>query len=158
MEFTEGDSHSHLSARPASSRVPSERPRITRTQSPQHTIRQFWDTFTTKYPGKVFTVLPDNPYARAKAARLPHEGTTRGQDAAKSYEQARKECEVTVRRIVRECERVNQKYTDTHFDVEFDLKCGRRDCLDGLGRLDEDMTPKGVKRVTVRISRYPPVF
>lgn len=117
-------------------------------QTPQDTLRQFWDQFTTKFPGKVYTVLPDNPYARAKASRIP-KGVVQAQDAGKSYEQASGECKRAVERIVKECQRLNQKYTDPHFDIEVDLKSGRRDYLDGLNKKNLEMLPRGVKRVTV---------
>ena len=134
---------------PPSTAGPGSRtPRKAGRQPPQDSITQFWKKFNTPYPGKVFTVLPDNPYAKAKAAKVP-KGTVHGQRAVKSYEQARKECELAVRKIAKECRRVNQKYRDPHFDIEFDLKSGRRDCLDGLNRGDEGMTPRAVKRVTV---------
>jgi hypothetical protein len=116
-------------------------------QPPQESIKQFWDKFNTKYPGKVFTILPDNPHARKKAAKTP-KGAVQ-QRAAKSYEEARAECERNVRRIVKECRRVNQKYRDPHFDIEWDLKSKRRNCLDGLARELQGGSPKGVKRVTV---------
>lgn len=131
-----------------SSQSGSRTPRKAPKQTPQETVKQFWAQFNTKYPGKVFTVLPDNPYARSKAAQLP-KGIVQGHDAVKSYEQARKECVRAVERIVRECKRVNQKYTDPHFDLEFDLKSGRRDYLNGLEGTNAEMRPKGVKRVTV---------
>jgi hypothetical protein len=135
----------------APSRSGSRTPhRIARKQAPQDTVKQFWEQFNTKYPGKVFTVLPDNPYARSKAAQLP-KGIIQGHDAVKSYEQAKAECVVAVERVVRECERINQKYTDPHFDIEFDLKTGKRNYLDGLNERNTEMRPKGVKRVTVRI-------
>lgn len=35
-------------------------------------------------------------------------------------------------KIVKECRRINQKYRDPHFDLEFDLKMNRGDCLTGL--------------------------
>jgi hypothetical protein len=117
-------------------------------QAPQQTVDQFWDRFNTKYPGKVFTVLPDNPYARSKAAQKA-KGVIQGSAAVKSYEEARSECELAVRRIVKECEHINQKYTDPHFDLEFDLKTGKRNCLDGLRGRNLEMLPRGVKRVTV---------
>ncbi|KAJ9269108.1 hypothetical protein DTO212C5_4791 [Paecilomyces variotii] len=133
---------------PPSSRSGGTRtPRRAMNQPPQETVKQFWERFNTKYPGKVFTVLPDNPYARTRAARMP-KGVVQGQDEVKSYEQARKECQRAVDRIVKECNRVNQKYTDPHFDIEFDLKSGRRDCLDGLSGTNDELRPKGVKRVT----------
>jgi len=94
-------------------------------------------------------VLPDNPYARTRAKRVPN-GVIRGHEAVKSYEQAKQECQNSVERIVKECERVNQKYTDPHFDIELDLKSGRRYYLDGLNKVNEEMRPRGVKRVTVR--------
>lgn len=126
----------------------STQPQDPKNLTPQESVNRFWTRFNTKYPGKVFTVLPDDPYARAKAAQIPR-GVIQGQDADKSYEEARQKCEQAVARIVRECLRVNQKYTDPYFDIEVDLKSGRRDCLDGLGLLSTGMTPKGVKRVTV---------
>lgn len=135
-------------ARPSSSRSGSRTPRRSIGQTPQETVRQFWEDFSTKHPGNVYTVLPDNPYARTKAALTP-KGVIQGHGAAKSYEQARNECQRAVRRIVNECERVNQKYTDPHFDIEVDLKTDRRDCLDGVEMINEEMRPRGVKRVTV---------
>ncbi|KAL4895374.1 hypothetical protein BDV59DRAFT_173792 [Aspergillus ambiguus] len=125
-------------------------------QTPQETLRQFWDQFTTKFPGKVYTVLPDNPYARSKASRIP-KGVVRAQDAGKSYEQASGECKRAVERIAKECRRLNQKYTDPHFDIEVDLKSGRRDYLDGLKKRTLEMLPRGVKRVT-EIFEHPQFF
>ncbi|PWY78339.1 putative calpain [Aspergillus heteromorphus CBS 117.55] len=116
-------------------------------QAPQDTMKQFWDDFNSKFPGLVNTVLPDNPYARMKAARTP-KGVIQGHHVGKSYEQAQKECQRAVERIARECERLNQKYCDPHFDIEVDLKCGRRSYLDGLFAKNQEMCPRGVKRVT----------
>ena len=119
--------------------------RIPARQPPQESVKQFWDKFNTKYPGKVFTILPDNPHAHKKAAKTP-KGAVQ-QRAAKSYEEARAQCERNVRRIVKECRRVNQKYRDPHFDIEWDLKSTRRNCLDGLARDLQGGSPKGVKRI-----------
>lgn len=133
---------------PASSRSNSRPPgHRAPCQPPQESVRQFWEQFNTKYPGKVCTVLPDNPYARTRAKRVPN-GVIQGHEAVKSYEQARRECQKSVERIVKECERVNQKYTDPHFDIELDLKSGMRHYLDGLDKVNEEMRPRGVKRVT----------
>ncbi|KAJ5650659.1 Alpha/beta hydrolase fold-3 [Penicillium longicatenatum] len=129
------------------SRSNSRPPHRARCQPPQESVKQFWEQFNTKYPGKVYTVLPDNPYARTRAKRVPN-GVIRGQEAVKSYEQAKRECQKSVDRIVKECERVNQKYTDPHFDIEVDLKSGRKDYLHGLDETNEEMRPRGVKRVT----------
>jgi len=119
-----------------------------RRQAPQATVDQFWGRLNSRYPGKVFNLLPNNPYARKKAQKTPH-GTVTGQRAAKSYEEARIECERDVDRIIKECKRLNTKYRDQHFDIEWDLKSGQRNCLDGLSVPGDAMKPKGVKRVTV---------
>lgn len=145
MEFD--DEIGYGVAGPGSSRSNSRPPR-SRSQAPQETVKQFWEQFNTKYPGKVYTVLPDNPYARTRAKHVPS-GRVQGHEAVKSYEQARRECQKSVDRIVKECERVNQKYSDPHFDIELDLKTGRRHYLDGLDKPNTEMRPRGVKRVTV---------
>ncbi|KAJ5237393.1 hypothetical protein N7489_007484 [Penicillium chrysogenum] len=144
MEFD--DEMGYAVAGPSSSRSNSRPPRP-RSQAPQETVKQFWEQFNTKYPGKVYTVLPDNPYARTRAKHVPS-GRVQGHEAVKSYEQARRECQKSVDRIVKECERVNQKYSDPHFDIELDLKSGRRHYLDGLDKPNTEMRPRGVKRVT----------
>lgn len=140
-------------APPASSRSNSRPPPRARCQAPQESVRRFWEQFNTKYPGKVYTVLPDNPYARTRASRVPN-GEIRGHAAVKSYEQARHECQTSVDRIVKECRRVNQKYTDPHFDIELDLKSNRRHYLDELDKVNDIMKPRGVKRVTVSFGVY----
>ncbi|KAL2012130.1 hypothetical protein VTN00DRAFT_4848 [Thermoascus crustaceus] len=141
------DEMSGMGLPPSSRSGGSRTPRRVKKQAPQETVREFWEQFNTKFPGKVFTILPGNPYARTKAAHVP-KGIIQGQDAVKSYEQARRECQRAVARIVKECERVNQKYTDPHFDIELDLKSGNRDYLDGLDKQNLEMRPRGVKRVT----------
>ncbi|KIV90165.1 hypothetical protein, variant [Exophiala mesophila] len=128
---------------PAASRIH----RQSRRQAPQDTVDQYWSRLKPRFPGKVFTVLPNDPYARRKAENTPH-GAVSGQRAAKSYEAAKLECERDVGRIVKECRRLNQKYRDLHFDIEWDLKSGQRNCLDGLSTPGDGMRPKGVKRVT----------
>ncbi|KAJ5129614.1 uncharacterized protein N7515_005653 [Penicillium bovifimosum] len=141
------DEYGYAAAGPSSSRSNSRPPPRARCQPPQESVKQFWERFNTKYPGKVYTVLPDNSYARTRAKRVPS-GRIQGHEAVKSYEQARWECRKSVERIVKECERINQKYTDPHFDIEVDLKSGRRHYLDGLDKPNPEMRPRGVKRVT----------
>ena len=121
-------------------------------QPPQKGVDELWEAFTTKFPGKVHSILPHNVYAETKAANAP-KGVVHGQKAVKSYDEAAAECKSAVEKIARECRRVNMKYRDPHFDIEFDLKSwkGSRDCLDGLvrGASEWELTPKSVKRVTV---------
>jgi hypothetical protein len=123
-------------------------PRKTDKFAPQENINRFWKKFFSKYPGKAFSVLPENPYAQKKIAKAST-GVAQAQRAVRSYEQAREECIRDVRRIIKECRRVNQKYRDPHFDIESDLKKRRRYCLEGLHEPDEVYNPKAVKRITV---------
>ncbi len=129
-------------------------PRKLDRHTPQEGVNRFWTKFYAKYPGKVFTVLPENPYAQKKIAKAS-KGVAQAQRAVRSYEQAREECIRDVKRIIRECRRVNQKYRDPHFDIEWDLKKGRRYCLEGLETPEEHYNPKAVKRVTVRPEGFP---
>ena len=128
-------------------------------QPPQKTVDQLWEAFTTKYPGKVHSILPNNVYAETKAAKVP-KGVIHGEKAGKSYDEAAAECKFAVEKIAKECRRVNMKYRDPHFDIEFDLKTNVRDCLDGLvrGESTYDLAPKSVKRVTVRTHKQKPVL
>jgi hypothetical protein len=130
-------------------------PRKHDKHTPQEGVNQFWSKFYSKYPGKVFSILPENPYAQKKIAEAS-KGVAQGQRAVRSYEQAREECVRDVKRIIRECRRVNQKYRDPHFDIEWDLKKGRRYCLEGLEKPEEDYKPKAVKRVTVGLGNLVP--
>ncbi len=115
---------------------------------PQANVDKFWTKFNTAFQGKVHTVLPKNAYAQAKAAKIP-EGNVQSQGAGKSYDEAAAECIAAVKKISVECRRVNLKYRDPHFDIEWDLKFSKRDCLDGLWTDDAEMAPRSVKRISV---------
>ncbi|KAH7381223.1 hypothetical protein DE146DRAFT_760663 [Phaeosphaeria sp. MPI-PUGE-AT-0046c] len=120
--------------------------------APQRSIDDFWDKFTTKHPGKIFTILPDNLYAKRAAAHAP-KGAIPGVNALASYEQAVDSCRSKVAKIVKECRRLNQKYRDPHFDIEADFKRSQllpntpADCLTGLDKEQADFQPMSVKRV-----------
>ena len=77
-------------------------------------------------------------------------GVIKGENAVASYAEAAAICKAKVAKIVEECRRVNQKYRDPHFDIEFDLKWGTRDCLTMLGDtagVETNFKPGSVKRV-----------
>ena len=129
--------------------IPEPPKKVKKQQPPQQTVDQIWEAFTTKHPGRVHSVLPNNVYAETKAAKSP-KGVVHSQKTGKSYDEAAAECRHAVDKIAKECKRVNMKYRDPHFDIEFDLKWGKRDTLDGLtGGEGASLLPKSVKRVTV---------
>ncbi|KIW71015.1 hypothetical protein PV04_03237 [Phialophora macrospora] len=115
---------------------------------PQAKMKKFWKNFDPEYTGKVTRVLPDRITEKDLSAvtlvgEIAHK-------AIKSYEDAKESCIRDVKRIVKECRAANQKYTDSHWDIERDLKITRiRDCLDGLVIDDDDKEhPADAKRVT----------
>lgn len=129
--------------------IPDPPKKIRKQQPPQQTVDQLWEAFTTKYPGKIHSILPNNVYAETKAAKSP-KGVVHSQKTGKSYDEAAAECKHAVNKIAEECKRVNMKYRDPHFDIEFDLKWRKRNTLDGLvGSEGSELFPKSVKRVTV---------
>ena len=117
-------------------------------QVPQKTVDDFWSAFPPKHPGKVHNILPKNPYAKSRAANEP-KGTVYGHGAWESYDEAKAECVASVEKIARECKRVNMRYRDPHFDIEWDLKSNKRDCLDGLLLYPDAGKPRSVKRIHV---------
>ncbi|KAF2117283.1 hypothetical protein BDV96DRAFT_490015 [Lophiotrema nucula] len=133
--------------------APAARPRLRmKKQPPQKSINEFWDKFTTKHPGKIFTILPDNLYAKRAAAHAP-KGSIPGQNAVASYQEAADACKKKVEKIVKECRRLNQKYRDPHFDIEADFKIHQMtpetlpDCLTALNEDETKFQPMSVKRV-----------
>ena len=116
---------------------------------PQAKMKKFWSNFDPEYNGKITQVLPDRLTDRDLAAKILVGETAH--NAVKSYENAKKSCIRDVKRIIKECRDSNQKYTDSHWDIERDLKITRiRDCLDGLVVDDDDKEyPADAKRVTV---------
>lgn len=114
------------------------------TKDPQQLLNDFWESLITKKPGKVTNIFPSSLYANL----LPPQskpGPSKGKNAAESYQAAADECRARVKRIVRECHRTNEKYTDPDFDIESDL--GVNNCLDGLMNSYYD-PPQGGPTVT----------
>lgn len=77
-------------------------------------------------------VIPQNKTTAKAALGKTNVASSSGTTTTKSYEDAAAICRAKVEKIVKECRRINQKYRDPHFDLEFDLKMNRRDCLDPL--------------------------
>ncbi|OHE93421.1 calpain family cysteine protease [Colletotrichum orchidophilum] len=99
-------------------------------KSPQEVLSDFWDKFHSKYPGKVTSIFPRALYSSLLPA-FQEKGASSTRNAQESYDAAARECREKVKRIIRECERTNEKYTDADFDIERDSKSN---CLNGLIR------------------------
>ena len=105
--------------------------------APQEIINEFWENLITKKPGKVTKIFPLSLYKNLLPSRS-NSATTKGKNAAESYEAAATECRARVKRIVRECRRTNEKFTDPDFDIEDRPS----NCLDGLMEWYEDPEPE----------------
>lgn len=115
------------------------------TNGPQDAINEYWDNLITKKPAKVTKIFPASLYANLLPPKKKP-GTTKGKNAAESYEAAAAECRARVKRIVRECHRINVKYTDPDFNIE-DL--WDKNCLQGLKYWYSDKpTPTGGSSVS----------
>ncbi|KAI3336344.1 cysteine proteinase [Xylariaceae sp. AK1471] len=118
---------------------------------PQQSINKIWRRFATKKYTKALSVLPFDPVPLPSTSEAPNEFSGAG------YERARDECSRRVKKIIQECKRVNTRYRDPCFDLDWDLKMGKGNCLNYLGSSKFDMSntrystttsvPKAVKRV-----------
>ncbi|KAK7908535.1 hypothetical protein PG985_015838 [Apiospora marii] len=113
---------------PALPDAPGPKKRTKKT--PQELIAAFWGRFHSKHPGKVTSIFPRRLYSNVLPPANPR-GVHSARNAAESYEAAARECRQKVARIVRECRRTNEKYTDADYDIERDEK---DNCLNGLVR------------------------
>ncbi|PYI24778.1 cysteine proteinase [Aspergillus violaceofuscus CBS 115571] len=104
------------------------------TKNPQATLTAFWNSFITKTPGKVTTIFPQSLYADLLPSQQATPGQSSARNAAESYEAAARQCRAEVQRIVRECHRGNEKFTDPDFDIENDRELELWNCLRGLVR------------------------
>ncbi|KAI0452193.1 hypothetical protein F5B21DRAFT_516218 [Xylaria acuta] len=122
-----------------------------RKPPPQQSINKIWRRFATKKYTKALSILPFDPVPLPSTPEGPNELLSAG------YERAREECSRRVKKIIQECRRVNTRYRDPGFDLDWDLKMGKGNCLNYLGSSKFDMTntrystttsvPKAVKRV-----------
>ncbi|KAI1272036.1 hypothetical protein F5Y07DRAFT_381127 [Xylaria sp. FL0933] len=122
-----------------------------RKPPPQQSINKIWRRFATKKYTKALSVLPFDPVPLPSTIEGPNELLSAG------YERAREECSRRVKKIIQECKRVNTRYRDPGFDLDWDLKMGKGNCLNYLGSSKFDMSntrfstttsvPKAVKRV-----------
>ncbi|KAI6290837.1 hypothetical protein MCOR34_010330 [Pyricularia oryzae] len=119
---------------------------------PQHSIDKIWERFSKKTFTKALSILPFEPVPASTSSERANELLWAG------YERAADECRRKVRKIIQECKRVNQRYRDPGFDLDWDLKWEKGNTLNYLGKTkfalntstlqDPSSTvPKAVKRV-----------
>ncbi|KAK4188609.1 putative calpain [Podospora australis] len=119
---------------------------------PQQSINRIWKRFSNKRFNKAVSVLPFDPVLPPTISERSNELLSAG------YERAATECRRKVQKIIQECRRVNMRYRDPGWDLDWDLKMEKGHCLNSLGRTKYDLSmstmlnpsavvPKAVKRV-----------
>ncbi|KAF3769729.1 hypothetical protein M406DRAFT_33428, partial [Cryphonectria parasitica EP155] len=119
---------------------------------PQESIDQIWDKFSQKKFSKALAVLPFSPVPASTSGERGNELLSAG------FERAAEECRRKVRKIISECKRVNTRYRDPGWDLDWDFKWEKGHCLNSLDRTKFDIChsnlinpsssiPKAVKRV-----------
>lgn len=118
---------------------------------PQKSINVTWKKFSNRTFRPALCILPFDPVSPA-ASETPNELLSDG------YERAADECRRKVYKIAQECRRVNMRYRDPGWDLDWDLKYQRGNCLNTLGDQKFDLSkstllgsgasvPKAVKRI-----------
>lgn len=137
---------------PAADTAAADKKKKKKKLPPQESIDKIWDRFSQKRFSKAMTVLPFSPVPRSSLPESANELLSAG------YERAAEECRRKVRKIIQECRRVNMRYRDPGWDIDWDLKMAKGDCLNSLGEDTFDVSlknmirpsasvPKAVKRV-----------
>ncbi|RDL38190.1 Uncharacterized protein BP5553_05623 [Venustampulla echinocandica] len=146
---------------PPPPRMSEPKPRIKKqTLPPQETINQIWSKFSAPKFSKTTTILPPASHSSSNPSesdQAPPAGRA-NLLVSEGYERAAQECRTRVRKLVKECRRVNMRYRDPEFDIEWDLELGKGHCLNGLGQAEfrinqrrfatpTQVPPRSVKRV-----------
>jgi hypothetical protein len=124
MDWTYGAASAEAAADTATKPGSDTKPR----KPPQKALNEFWDSLISKAPGKVFQIFPRSLYANLLPPIDP-DGASSRERASASYEAAAKECSEKVQRVIKECHRTNEKFTDPDFDIENE---DWYNCLEGL--------------------------
>ncbi|SPO00997.1 related to calpain-like protein [Cephalotrichum gorgonifer] len=135
---------------PASTTTTDAKKRKKKKPTSQQAINRIWKKHQTRKPTTTLAVLPFDPV-------LPPAGPGRGNEAsAAGYARAAEECSRKVKKIIKECRRVNMRYRDPGWDLDWDMKMEKGNCLNYLGGSTFDVSypplssanlPKSVKRV-----------
>ncbi|OLN87462.1 Calpain-9 [Colletotrichum chlorophyti] len=137
---------------PASNSNNDQKKKKKKKAPPQPSINRIWKKFQNKKFNKALAVLPFDPVLPPASSDKPNELLSAG------YDRAVEECRRKVKKIIQECRRVNMRYRDPGWDLDWDLKWEKGHCLNTLGHTKWQLSrstlsnpsasvPKAVKRV-----------
>lgn len=109
-----------------------QKPKKKKKLPPQQAIDKIWSRFSAPRFSKATVVLPQ----ASKSPKPAPPPTSRPNNllVSEDFERAVQECRTKVRKLVKECKRVNMRYRDPTFDIDWDLKWEKGHCLNGLAR------------------------
>ncbi|KAH8586402.1 hypothetical protein B0O99DRAFT_656874 [Bisporella sp. PMI_857] len=131
----------------------------TKRYPPQETINKIWQRFSVPQFSKATTILPSAPPTSSDPSKLTQSRPTQNSLlVSEDFQRAVQKCRTKVQKLIKECKRVNMRYRDPSFDIDWDLKLEKGYCLNGLigGRFElnsnnlsnwSSQVPKAVKRV-----------
>uniref|UniRef100_A0A0D2XSI3 Calpain catalytic domain-containing protein n=1 Tax=Fusarium oxysporum (strain Fo5176) TaxID=660025 RepID=A0A0D2XSI3_FUSOF len=147
----ESDDPRRPRAQPATTNNNDQKKKKKKKLPPQKSINRIWKKFSKRKFHKALAVLPFDP-VQPPATYHSNELLSAG------YERAAEECRRKVEKIIKECKRVNMRYRDPGWDLDWDLKYEKGHCLNHLGSQKFELNrttllrsqvavPKAVKRV-----------
>ncbi|KAH8588955.1 hypothetical protein B0O99DRAFT_467756, partial [Bisporella sp. PMI_857] len=126
---------------------------------PQEAINKIWQRFSVPKFSKATTILPSAQLISSDPSKPAQSRPTQNNLlVSEDFQRAVQECRIKVQKLIKECKRVNMRYRDPSFDIDWDLKWEKGYCLNGLidGRFElnsrtlsnlSSQVPKAVKRV-----------
>lgn len=105
---------------------------------PQEAVNEIWSKFFPPKFSKATNILPPSSHPNAKSSepgQVPQADQT-NLLVSEGFKKAAEECRTRVRKLVKECKRVNMRYRDPEFDIEWDLELGKGYYLNSLAFTD----------------------
>lgn len=120
---------------------------------PQEAINKIWSRFSAPKFSQATVILPfvPRPTRSSFDPAKPLPVLKPKQDnllVSEDYERAVQECRTRVRKLKKECQRVNMRYRDAEFDIDWDLKYEKGHCLNNLSKRRFDVTNRSMRNPT----------
>ncbi|CAG8961799.1 hypothetical protein HYFRA_00013975 [Hymenoscyphus fraxineus] len=100
---------------------------------PQESINKIWLRFSAPSFSKATVILPPSHLKTEKPKAILLQPEQKNVLVSEDFNRAVEECRNRVKKLIRECKRVNMRYRDSEFDIDWDLKWERGFCLNSLG-------------------------
>ena len=124
---------------------------------PQETINKIWRRFSARKFSKATVLLPfaanEHSEDHPKKPHPPSIPERTNLLVSEDFERAVQECRSRVKKLVKECKRVNMRYRDPDFDIDWDLKWEKGYCLNRLGGSKFEVDGRAFTRITSNVPK-----